>query len=81
MICPLVSVPPDVRAGAPDKVIEQMGKFHPELCLLTLFEAINVSMRGQDPGPELRQWVGCLNFEDEVMIFNFPVQSDLWSPV
>ena len=42
-----------------------------------LFEAINVSIKGQDPGPELRQWVGCLNFEDEVMIFRFPVQSDL----
>lgn len=42
-----------------------------------LFEAINVSIKGQDPGPELRQWVGCLNFEDEVMIFSFPVQSDL----
>ena len=42
-----------------------------------LFEAINVSIKGQDPGPELRQWVGCLNFEDEVIIFSFPVQSDL----
>ena len=42
-----------------------------------LFEAINVSIKGQDLGRELGRVVGCLNFEDEVMIFNFLVQSDL----
>ena len=36
-----------------------------------------MSIKGQDPGRELRQRVGYLNFEDEVMIFNFLVQSDL----